>query len=209
MKAKKLLTLALAAVIAVASVVSVSAATLTDADPNGETEVKAHITGEDPEGQVSYIITIPDVIDFEELSRPSSTEDPDYKDVAYSVEATKVENLDSTEKQIVVYVRDEHATVDGNDEYGQKFWISNKANSAIKFDYHVYNVPQVTASSVEIDRTNMANVSGYELTSFTEQGQKMDGVLRIDQAQLAAYQLAQIVGEYSGHMVFFSQIEDI
>ena len=57
MKAKRIITIALAVLMTAMFVVSVSAAQLTDVDPNGKTEVTAHINGNEP-GEVSYIITI-------------------------------------------------------------------------------------------------------------------------------------------------------
>ena len=56
MKAKRIISIALAAIMAAASAISVSAANLTETNPGGQTEVKAHIDGVDP-GEVKYIIT--------------------------------------------------------------------------------------------------------------------------------------------------------
>ena len=67
MKTKKLITLALSAAMISAAVVTVSAATLTQDDPDGKTEVIATIKGSVPEG-ITYEIKIPDVIDFGELT---------------------------------------------------------------------------------------------------------------------------------------------
>ena len=88
MKAKKLVTLTLAAAMVAASSVSVFAAELTDTDSTGQTEVKAHISGN--AGNVSYIITIPDVIDFGELTQPEDNSTDHFKDVNYEVKATKI-----------------------------------------------------------------------------------------------------------------------
>ena len=64
MKAKRIITIALAVLMTAMFVVSVSAAQLTDVDPNGKTEVTAHINGNEP-GEVSYIITIPATLDVQ------------------------------------------------------------------------------------------------------------------------------------------------
>ena len=110
MKARKILSLALAAVMAAAAVVSVSAAELTESNSNGQTEVKAHIDGGVP-GDVSYIITIPDMVDFETLAVPENNTDDHNKDVTYTVTMTKLVGLDPAEKVVNVYVKDQNAVV--------------------------------------------------------------------------------------------------
>ena len=207
MKTKRILSVILAVMIAATCVLSVSAAQLTEESPSGRTEVTARILGNP--GDVSYIITIPDVVDFGVLTQPETDANPVYKDVTYTVEATKIEGLDPDTQQVSVYVKDEHASVNGNDEYGQEFWISNKANSDLKFSYDLYDVAPITDGSINLDFYTMSIAAGYYLEGFTEQGQSVTGTLRIDQTQLCAYDLSELLGEYSGYMVFFSAIEDI
>ena len=204
MKAKRIITIALAVLLAVMSVVTVSAAQLTEADPTGRTEVTAHITGAEP-GDVSYIITIPDVVDFGELTIPPNDADDYNKDVEYEVTATEIENLDPDKQQISVYVKDQGA--DPNED--QEFYIANKNNSSIKFTYDVYN-----AIGSNVNMSTMVNggnmfTNGYFLTSFNTTGQTMDGTLRFHQKQLYGQNIADIAGDYSGYMVFFSAIENI
>ena len=119
------------------SVFTVTAAELTEDEPGGQTEVKAHIDGNPIPGEVSYIITIPDVVDFGLPTRPANDEDS-YKDVDYTVEATVIEGLDTA----------------------------------------------------------------------TEQGQQVNGKLRLNQRQLYGYDITDIIGNYSGYMVFYSIVED-
>lgn len=208
MKTKKILSVLIALIIAATCIVSVSAAQLTDEKPDGKTEVTARIEGSNP-GDVSYIITIPDVVDFGLLTQPAS-DAPDYKDVEYTVEATKIEGLDEDTQQVSVYVKDQHATVDGDEPtYGQDFWITNKADSSINFCYDVYDTNPISQGDINIDFSTMSQAAGYYLTGFTVQGESLTGTLRLDQAQLYGYDLADIVGEYSGYMVFFSMIEDV
>ena len=178
MKAKKLVTLTLAAAMVAASSVSVFAAELTDTDSTGQTEVKAHISGN--AGNVSYIITIPDVIDFGELTQPEDNSTDHFKDVNYEVKATKIVGLDAQTQSINVYVRDQNASVGGVDD----FFITNKNNA------------------------NMSKAVGYHLYSFDTEGDNMTGVLRFNQNNIYGYDITQIAGDYSGHMVFFSTIEN-
>ena len=201
MNAKRILSIALAVLMIAASVVSASAAQLTEQNPNGRTEVTARIDGSVP-GNVTYIITIPDVVDFGTLAQPQTNTD-DVKSVDYTVEATKIDGLDPATEQVSVYVKDQNATVDTD----QEFYITNKANSAVSFTYDVYSArgAQMTAQT-KVNGGNMST-NGYYLKGFTEQGQTLDGALSFNQRQLYGLNIADIAGEYSGYMVFFSAIE--
>lgn len=53
------------------------------------------------------------------------------------------------------------------------------------------------------------NLKGYYLTSFNTEVQTLDGTLRFHQKQLYGQNIADIAGDYSGYMVFFSAIENI
>ena len=204
MKVRKILSLALAAVMAAAAAVSVSAAELTESIPGGQTEVKAHIDGGVPR-DVKYTITIPDTVDFETLGVPENNTEAHNKDVTYTVTMTKLENLDPEEEVVNVYVKDQKAAV-GVDE---QFYITNKSNSEVKFNYDVY-----TAAGAELNLSNNINnrtmtSSGYFLKGFSELGESMTGTLRFDLNQLYGQNIAEIAGDYSGYMVFFSAIEDV
>ena len=204
MKTKKLMTLALSALLISATAVSVSAATLTDQDNEGQTEVKAHISGKDPSGTVQYKITIPDVVDFGELVQPAANEDS-YKTVGYTVTLDEVTGLEAG-KQISVYVKDQGASVDTD----QNFYIKNKANNDIFFKYHVFNVPESqVAEATSINALPMTKTAGFYLDGFTSVGDHVDGTLVINQVQLHGKSLADIAGDYSGYMLFYSTIEDI
>ena len=207
MKAKRVFTIFLAVLMIAMTVVSVSAAELTNQKPGGQTEVIAKISGSTPPdpGSVSYVITIPEVVDFQELEYPSDTSVPNYSDVSYTLKATEINNLDPTTQQISVYVKDQNATVNGD----QEFYIANKSDANIKFSYDVYNSATIGDNSVNINRNAMTQAAGYYLTGFKEQGDTLNGTLRLDRNQLAAHQLADIVGDYSGYMVFFSAVETI
>ena len=201
MKAKRIISIALAAAMAAVSAISVSAAQLTDADPSGQTEVIAHIDGAEP-GEVSYIITIPDVVDFGTLTIPADDSQDYDRDVTYTVEATEINGLDAATQSIAVYVKDQASNV--ND---RSFRIANKENSTIAFEYDVY---RSTGDDVnEAYRVNNGDffTKGYYLTSFNTEGQSLTGTLRFHQKQLYGRNIADIAGDYSGYMVFFSSIE--
>ena len=204
MKAKTIISIALAAAMAATSIISVSAGTieLTPDNNSGNTEVKAHISGAPTPGDVSYIITIPDVVDFGELTQPAENTDS-FKDVPFTVKLTELtgNSFDPDAQQISVYVKDQNATT-GDSE----FYIANKTDPSIKLGYEVFR-----SSTPSMDNKVSADsfkTAGYFYTSFTEQGDAKSGTLRLNQRQLYGRDLADIVGEYSGYMVFTSFIEN-
>lgn len=205
MKAKRLFTLILAVLMIALTVVSVSAAQLTETNPGGQTEVKAHISGKTPEpGDVTYIITIPDVVDFGELEQPADTTTNHYKDVAYTVTATEINNLDADAQQVSVYVRDQGADANGD----QEFYIANKTDATKKFSYDVYDKTDLGTNPISVNSKTMTGTVGYFLVGFLAAGEEVNGTLRLDQNQLFGYNITDIVGDYSGYMVFYSAIED-
>ena len=202
MKAKRLISLAIAALLLVMTAVSASAEiALTDQEPGGDTEVKAHISGGNPPGEVSYTIMIPDAVDFGELKQPTENVD-DYKDAAYTVKATKIDGLDPTTQQVSVYVRDQNATASSN----QDFKITNKSDSSVSFIYEVYRSESINPANL-ISGNGYVGTVGYFLYGFTEQGQALTGTLRLNQAQLYGRNITDLIGEYSGYMVFYSAVE--
>ncbi len=206
MKTKKLITLALSVAMISAAFVTVSAATLTEEQQDGKTEVTARINGGVPDG-ITYEIIIPDVIDFGDLTQPDSNTDS-YKIVDYSVTLEKVNGLDENTQQISVYVKDQNATPDGN----QDFKIANKENSAITFKYDVYDTlvsEQDLPTFHSLNYNTMTKTKGFYLTGFTFEGQELKGTLAINQSQLYGRDILDIAGDYSGYMVFYSTVEDI
>ena len=202
MKAKRIISIALAAAIAAASAISVSAAQLTESDPNGQTEVIAHIDGASP-GDVSYIITIPDVVDFGTLTIPADNSSDYDKDVTYTVEATEVTGLDPETQAIAVYVKDQNASADN-----RAFQIANKENAAIAFNYDVYRSTETVNEFTIVNNVDFFT-KGYYLTGFNAESQTLNGTLRFHQKQLYGQNIADIAGDYSGYMVFFSAIENV
>ena len=116
---------------------------------------------------------------------------------------TKLEGLDPAEKVVNVYVKDQYAAVGGDEQ----FYIANKTISNVKFKYDVY---KATGNNIGLN-TIVKNMTpfGYFLYGFSEQGQSMTGTLRFDRNQLYGQSLADIAGDYSGYMVFFSAIEAV
>lgn len=208
MKAKKIITLALATAMLSTAAVSVAAATLTETSPRGNTEVTAHIDGLIPDpGDVTYIISIPDVVDFGLLTYPTDTTENHYKDVTYDVSLDEFTGT-TADKKIAVFVRDQHAQVDGD----QTFKIANKDDSSKTFVYDVYTKSgdALTEATKAVNYNTMTLKIGYPFTEFTDDqvGETITGTLRINQNQLADYNIQDIIGEYSGYMLFTSYLTD-
>lgn len=196
MKTKRILALALALSLSAAVVVSASAATITNTSPAGSADVTARIEGAGP-GEISYIITIPDKIDFGVLTQPSDTTGDHFKDVSYTVTATEINNLPEN-NWVSVRVKDENATLE-NDQ----FYITQTTSPNTKLTYDVYEGSPDEGQAIN---TGDMGDNGYLLTAFNATGQKIDGTLRLNQNQIYGKALDEIAGDYNGHMVFHSSI---
>lgn len=198
MKSKKVLAILLALSLSTAVAVSVSAAQLTPTSSTNEnTEVTAHINGTTP-GEVSYVITIPDKVDFGTLTQPEDDGDY-YNDVTYTVTATEITGL-SDNQQVAVYVKDTNATSE-NDQ----FYITQKTSPNTQLTYDVYaGTPD---EGLPVNQGSMGD-NGYLLVAFNEQAQEINGTLRLNQSQLYGQDLDTIAGDYSGYMVFHSSVTD-
>lgn len=196
MKSKKIVSLIMVASLAALATVSASAQELTPSTPDGSAEVTAKIEGAGP-GEVSYVITIPDKIDFGTLEYSDDTETDNFKDVSFSVEATEINNLPENQ-WVNVYVKYEGAT-DSDDQ----FYIVQKTEPNTKLTYDVYAGSPDTVTPV--NHGDMGE-NGFLLVSFDEVNEAITGTLRLNQKQIAGKDLDVIAGDYSGLMVFHSAI---
>ena len=195
MKTRKILALSMAVATMVTASTAAFAAELTPSSTTGNTEVTANI--QDP-GAVNYIITIPDKVDFGTLTQPETDTDS-FKDVNFTVTATKIENL-SDKNRVAVAVKDKDATVDDD-----QFYITQKTSPNTKLMYLVYDTDTIGESDNHLAEGVMGN-DGYDLAYFKNQGQSATGTIRLNQKQLYGKNIAEIAGDYSGTMVFTSSI---
>ena len=114
MKKVKFISAIMAAMLAATGVVSVSAATLTNENPDSSTEVTARIEGTQP-GDVSYVITIPDMVDFGTLAQPQ-TDTQSNKYLNFDVTATELKLNDNN--FVSVYINGQ--------DIDDKFYIRKK-----------------------------------------------------------------------------------
>ena len=195
MKTRKILALSMAVATMVTASTAAFAAELTPSSTTGNTEVTANIQAS---GEVSYTITIPDKVDFGTLTQPETDTDS-FKDVKFTVTATKIENL-SDKNRVAVAVKDKDATVDDD-----QFYITQKTSPNTKLMYLVYDTDTIGESDNHLAEGVMGN-DGYDLAYFKNQGQSATGTIRLNQKQLYGKNIAEIAGDYSGTMVFTSSI---
>lgn len=189
----------LAGTLAVTAALSVSAAELTEKTPDGSTEVTAKIF---QPGEVSYVITIPDKVDFGVLTQPE-TDTNSYKYINFGVEATQ---LNFENGAVSVHAKDS-VSDDG------QFYLTqqNVAENPFKIQYDVYTA-LITKDS-ELGMNTPVNNSdpsenGYHITTFaaSAEGETQDVTLALNQKALFGKNLETIAGDYSGTMVFHSAL---
>ena len=196
MKAKKILALSMAIATVATTSTAAFAAELTPNSPVGETEIAANIQAS---GEISYIITIPDKVDFGTLT-PPETDTDSFKDVPYEVTAVNIEGL-SENQYVLVRIKDKDAT-----EEDGKFYLTQKTSPNTKFIYDVYNISPIEDYYLPFAVVPMTEPNGYFFVAFDKVGAKTTGTLRFNQKQLYGKDISEIAGDYSGTMIFTSSI---
>lgn len=200
MKTKRIIAALIAAVLAVTPFMSVSAATLTDGTVDNSTAVKANI--ENP-GSVSYVITIPETVDFGTLTQPDSIDADHYAIYRFDVEATEL-NIKSNQG-VTVYMKDANSTDD------QFYLEQQNTETPFKISYDVYDTT-VTVDNINtydpINNTAEPGTYGYHLCTFLSdaQARKQPVNLALNQNALYDKTLSDIAGDYSGTITFHSSL---
>ena len=196
MKTRKILALSMAVATMVTASTAAFAAELTLSSTTGNTEVTANIQAS---GEISYVITIPDKVDFGTLT-PPETDTDSFKDVPYEVTAVNIEGL-SENQYVLVRIKDKDAT-----EEDGKFYLTQKTSPNTKLTYDMYDRKTIVDSDIPLNKGRMVNPDGYYLGDFQNTGDSKTGTLRLNQKQLYGKDIAEIAGDYSGTIVFTSSI---
>ena len=163
---------------------------LSDQVQSGDTEVDARIV--DGAGEVAYIVTVPEKIDFGKLVCPDNDEDS-FTIQKFNVDCVQMQGVSG----VKVSVCNDGATAG---EKNQDFFLSNQTNAACTFKptYEVY------VGTTKIDTSIAMPANGYDYLVFSKEGQSITGGVRLNQRQLFGYKdnIASIAGDYSGTMVF-------
>lgn len=198
MKIRKILALSMTvATVATASTAAL-AAEITDVNNSGETTVTANIQDS---GKISYVVTIPDKLDFGALTQPETDTDS-FIDVKFEVKVTEVNNI-TDNKYIFVRVKDKNATEDDS-----LFYLTQKTSPNTKFTYDVYPTGTMDQFAVPLNNplNKMTDPDGFFLANFQAEGEFLVGTLRFNQKQLYGKDISEIAGDYSGNMVFTTSI---
>lgn len=192
---KKLFAVVLAATMLMSSL-TVSATELTNIEPGGSTAVEADILGA---GEVTYIIAIPEKIDFGTLVMPKNTEVEHSKTVGFEVSAVEIIGLDTSTSRVVVLLKDAVAQ-------GGKFQIAgiSGTNNGKVLEYSVLNSGGVNLTTGTEEYPN-----GYAFAAFSQADQSVNGSLRLDQNQLFGEDIAEWAGDYLGTINFYTTIVGI
>lgn len=171
---------------------------LTNIEPAGSTAVEADILGDDT-GDVSYIIAIPEKIDFGTLQMPSDDSVAHPKQVGFEVSAVEINGLDTTTSRVAVLMRD--AATEGG--VFQIMGASGTNNNKV-LDYNVL-------SSAGVDITSGTEyTNGYLFAAFSAAGQAISGTLSLEQNQLLADKdLTNWAGDYLGTINFYTAIASL
>lgn len=171
---------------------------LTNIEPAGDTSVKADIINGES-GDVSYIISIPEKIDFGTLQMPADDTVAHPKKVDFTVSAVEINNLDTTTSRVAVLMKDAST--------GTKTFQITGASGTNNSKILTYNV----LSSAGVDITSGTNyTNGYLFAAFSAAGQSINGSLSLEQNQLLKdNKLENWAGDYLGTINFYTAIASI
>ncbi|MDD6728059.1 MAG: hypothetical protein PUE08_02425, partial [Eubacteriales bacterium] len=152
---------------------------------------------------VSYVITIPETVDFGTLTQPDSIDADHYAIYRFEVEATEL-NLKSNQG-VTVYMKDANST-------DNQFYLEQQnTETPFKISYDVYDTT-VTVDNINtydpINNTAEPGTYGYHLCTFLSdaQGRTQPVNLALNQNALYDQTLSDIAGDYSGTITFHSSL---
>lgn len=208
MKAKKIITALLFTGLTLAATISVGAETLTSTKDLDEVEVTARILGENEPGEVSYIVSIPDKIDFGTLVKPADAGDS-FVEIPYTVRAEKITGLDDADHQnwyVRIQVRDKTYEMDEQEQFYLSQTTASYPEVSIGKHTLLYTICLGDSNANVEDNTSFKNEHGFNIAFFHETGDEVTGKFRLNQHQLYGKDLNEYAGEYSGSAVFHTSI---
>ena len=196
---KKKLVAGVMATTMMASVMStgVFAKDLDPSDENkkaGDTQVTATV-GEN-ENKASYVIQIPDTVDFGKIQQPE-TEGNVYSTHDITVSCIQADNL-AAGNAIAVLVKDASAV-----ESSDPFRLTHNANSECVLNYEIMN------NNDESIQNGTWYANGFLFNLFTGAGQEATDKLRLNRNQLYNKDLSVWGGQYTGTLNFYTKIVDV
>lgn len=196
--------LALAAVMTMGLSASVFAADkpMGNADTTNEksdtTEVEGQVVDTAP-GDPSYVITIPEKIDFGTLKQPTTNTDS-FKTVEFTVTAEDFNNIASG-SAVAVLVKDSADTASTDNAWNGEFAIKQNGN---ELKYSVLN-----PAGTDLNDTRKGYEHGLLFSAFAVEG-SVQGTAKLNQKQLYGKDLKGAdkswVGIYKGTMDFYAKV---
>lgn len=171
-----------------------------DLDPSdenkkaGDTQVTATV-GEN-ENKASYVIQIPDTVDFGKIQQPE-TEGNVYSTHDITVSCIQADNL-AAGNAIAVLVKDASAV-----ESSDPFRLTHNANSECVLNYEIMN------NNDESIQNGTWYANGFLFNLFTGAGQEATDKLRLNRNQLYNKDLSVWGGQYTGTLNFYTKIVDV
>ena len=159
----------------------------------GDTQVTA--TVDENSNKASYVIEIPDTVDFGKIQQPETEGDAySYKDI--TVSCIKAENLAAGDG-IAVLVKD--AAAAGSED---PFRLTHNTNSDCVMTYDIIN-----------NKTSIQNgtwyANGYLFNTFTGADQSATDQLVLNRGQLYNRDLSIWGGQYTGTLNFYTKIVSV
>lgn len=202
MKRTKIAALIMALAVLATSAFAVSAKELTNTSPDGSSEVYANIQGD---GEVTYVVEIPDSVDFGTLTQPETDTDS-YDYLSFAVTLKEVSGL-ADNQRVGVWVKDQNAVL-GEDE---QFYLTQQADDTpFKMTYDVYGEEvndENIGSKTSINSGEMGE-NGYMFVMLKDANDTLNATLVLNQRQIYGQNLNDIAGNYSGTMAFHTEITD-
>ncbi len=193
---KKKLSIFAAALTATALLVNITpvmADELTNVSQSGDTTVTAKVSN----GAVSYMVSIPESVDFGTLKQPRDEQADNTVSKTITVAATQLEGLTGTDR-LVVLMQD----LEGRADYAFYIKGQDDNNADKKLEY----VPKSNPAGVLVSDGNLY-ANGFLIADFKSVGEvNLDLVL--DQNQLIGVDLSGYAGSYQGTISFYSKIVD-
>ena len=171
-----------------------------DLDPSnedkkmGDTQVTA--TVEENENKASYVIQIPDTVDFGKIQQPE-TEGNVYSTHDITVSCIQADNL-AAGNAIAVLVKDASAA-----ESSDPFRLTHSTNSDCVLNYEIMN------NNDESIQNGTWYANGFLFNLFTGAGQEATDKLRLNRNQLYNKDLSVWGGQYTGTLNFYTKIVDV
>ena len=166
-----------------------------DSESNKAGNTKVTATVDENLNKASYVIQIPDTVDFGKIQQPE-TEGNVYSTKDITVYCKQADNL-AAGTGIAVLVKDATAT-----QSTDPFCLTHETNSECVLNYEIMN----NDASIQ-NGTWYSN--GFLFNTFTGAGQEATDQLRLNRGQLYNRDLSIWGGQYTGTLNFYTKIVSV